>query len=354
MSRRTLYRGGVVRVDPQDPPATALLVDRGRVVWVGRDTDAPGADGDAETVDLSGALVTAGFVDAHAHLSPTGAALRGVDLSGARSLNEAVSRIETGVRRTGGRPVMAFGWDESAWPERRPFTARELDRAAYGGVVFAARVDGHSAVVSSALAAAARLAPSDHDSGLVRADAHRRARAAYAATVTPDQNRTDVEAALRRAAAQGIVEVHENAGPVISSAEDLADVLAVAAAPGLPAVVPYWAELVDTPEQARRLVEQHSAHGLAGDLNVDGSIGSRTASLRLDYADAPGDRGGPSSPSRRCATTSPRAPAPACRPGSTSSAMLGSTRCWPGSRRRPSSSAPRPCRRHTTASSTSR
>ncbi|MEO7236174.1 MAG: amidohydrolase family protein [Lapillicoccus sp.] len=292
MSRRTLYRGGVVRVEhPQDPPATAFLVDRGRVVWVGRDADAPAADGAAETVDLAGALVTPAFVDAHAHLSPTGAALRGVDLSGARSLNEAVSRIETGVRRTGGRPVMAFGWDESAWPERRPFTARELDRAAYGGVVFASRVDGHSAVVSSALAVAARLAPADHDSGLVRADAHRRARAAYAATVTPDQNRADVEAALRLAAAQGIAEVHENAGPVISAAEDLADVQAVAGRLGLPRVVSYWAELVDSPGQARRLVEQHGAHGLAGDLNVDGSIGSRTASLRLDYLDAPGDRG---------------------------------------------------------------
>ena len=31
--------------------------------------------------------------------------------------------------------------------------------------------------------------------------------------------------------------------------------------------------------------------GLAGDLNIDGSIGSRTAALREDYADAPGERG---------------------------------------------------------------
>ena len=31
--------------------------------------------------------------------------------------------------------------------------------------------------------------------------------------------------------------------------------------------------------------------GLAGDLNIDGSIGSRTAALRADYSDAPGERG---------------------------------------------------------------
>ncbi len=291
MSASTLYRGGVL-LSPTggSEPATALLVRDGRVAWLGREADAPSHEG-RSTVDLDGALVTPAFVDAHAHLSHTGAGLRGVDLSGARSLNEAVSLIETGVRRTGGRPVWAFGWDESAWPERRPLTARDLDRAAYGGVVFAARVDGHSAVVSSALAAAAGLRPGDHDAGLVRTQAHRQARAAFEANLPAGQNRADVEAALRLAASRGIAEVHENAGPVISSAADLADVLSVAASPGLPRVVPYWAELVGSPEQARGLVEQHDAHGLAGDLNVDGSIGSHTARLRQDYADAPGERG---------------------------------------------------------------
>ena len=33
--------------------------------------------------------------------------------------------------------------------------------------------------------------------------------------------------------------------------------------------------------------------GLAGDLNIDGSIGSRTALLRQPYADAPGDAAEP-------------------------------------------------------------
>ncbi len=289
---RTLYHGAVIHTG-EGGVVTALLVQDGRVAWLGRSEEAPPADASAgaDTVDLDGALVTAAFVDAHAHLSATGAGMRGVDLSTVRSLDEAVSRIETGVRRSGGRPVFAYGWDESGWPERRPFTARELDRAAYGGVVYASRVDGHSAVVSSALAAAARVTPSDSDNGLVHTDAHHRARAAFAASVPPEQSRADVRAALRLAASRGIAQVHENAGPVISAAEDAADVLEVAAGPGLPGVVLYWAELVDAPDTARRLVEQHRARGLAGDLNVDGSIGSRTASLRADYTDAPGQRG---------------------------------------------------------------
>ena len=245
-----------------------------------------------EIVDLAGALVTPAFVDAHAHLSATGAALRGVDLSGARSLNEAVSRIETGVRRTGGRPVMALGWDESAWPERRPFTARELDRAAYGGVVFASRVDGHSAVISSALAAAARLAPSDHDvrtrtgrrppprPGGLRRDRHprpepRRRRGSPAAGRRAGDRRGPRERRTGDQRRRGPRRRPRRRGP------------SRPARGWCPTGPSWWTP----PTQARRLVEQHGAHGLAGDLNVDGSIGSRTASLRVDYLDAPGNRG---------------------------------------------------------------
>ncbi len=65
------------------------------------------ADGVDEVVDLDGALVTPAFVDAHAHLSQTGAALRGVDVSGAPSLAVAISRVEDAARAQQGRPLYA-------------------------------------------------------------------------------------------------------------------------------------------------------------------------------------------------------------------------------------------------------
>ena len=43
----------------------AVVVDSGRVAWVGSTTDAPGAD---ERIDAGGAAVIPGFVDSHAHL----------------------------------------------------------------------------------------------------------------------------------------------------------------------------------------------------------------------------------------------------------------------------------------------
>ena len=290
----TLYRHGLVRT-PERPGATALVVgDDGRIVWMGDDREAEAhRDAVDVVVDLDGALVLPGFVDAHAHVSHTGLGLRGVDLGGTRTADEALDRIAHAVRRTPGVPVFAHGWQEQDWTAGRPITAAELDRAAGGGVVYASRVDGHSAVVSSALVALSGADGLDgwSASGFVVRGAKNAARAAFDAARSARERRGDIERALRRAAGEGIVSVHECGGPLLTSAEDFADVVDAGRRADLPATVGYWAEAVADPTQAEAVARLHGATGLAGDLNIDGSIGSHTALLREDYADEPGCRG---------------------------------------------------------------
>jgi len=92
---------------------------------------------------------------------------------------------------------------------------------------------------------------------------------------------------LGRATSCGIASVHEMAGPKISSAEDLKSLSAlVADDPFAPELVSYWGELLEV-DQARAL----GAQGCAGDLFIDGSIGSHTAAVRTAYADVPGESG---------------------------------------------------------------
>jgi len=271
-----------------------VIVDD-QVAWIGTDEAASRhSDGVDTVVELDGALVTPTFVDAHVHTSATGLALRSVELTDVRSAAEALARIEDAARKRQGRPVYAPNWDEDTWPEHRPPTAQELDRATYGGVVYSPRVDGHSAVISSALAAAsgARNLPGWNDSGLVTREAHHAARDTFHEGISPADRRTDIDAALKAAAAAGIGLLHEHAGPHLSSAQDLADVIAAGDRGDGPQVIGYWAELVADESQARALVQRHGVRGLAGDLNVDGSIGSRTASLRAPYVDGHGPRDG--------------------------------------------------------------
>jgi hypothetical protein len=82
----TLYRNGSI-YSPAHPGATAILVDGDRVAWVGADDEADGQVGAAvELVDLDGALVTPAFVDSHVHVSESGLASDGVDLTGSGSV----------------------------------------------------------------------------------------------------------------------------------------------------------------------------------------------------------------------------------------------------------------------------
>jgi predicted amidohydrolase YtcJ len=294
-----LYRNGVVH-SAADPFAEALLVADGRVAWLGSDDSAHTvADGADEVVDLDGALVAPAFVDAHVHVLETGLALTGVDLSaaaGVATLAEALDRIAAAARLLpAGDTVLGHGWDESGWPEGRPPTRAELDRAAPGRAVYLARADVHAAVVSSHLAEQCDLPDLRgwHEDGRVTHDAHRAVRT-HTRRPAPAARDTLYRTALAAAAAQGVVSVHEHSAPSFDTRDGLAALLDLTAqaSSGLPLVVGYRAELVQDVQAAREVMGAvPGLTGIGGDLTVDGSLGSWTAALRAPYADRPDTAG---------------------------------------------------------------
>ena len=281
---RILLRGGRVHADG-DLAATALCVEDGTIVWTGGDEAALAfEDGADRVVELTGRLVTPAFVDAHAHLAQTGFASASVDLSAAASLHEALDMVGSAAHGSTAAVVLGFGWDDTTWPEQRPFTRDELDRATDGRAAMLSRVDVHSAVVSSAfLDAVPEVVHAEgYDvSGLVARDAHHAARAGLFRLQPPSDREDAILRALQDAARHGIGMVHELAAPHICPPEDLVVCAALTARAPLPEVVGYWGELCGI-ETAIEL----GCAGAAGDLCMDGSIGSRTTALCAPYADA--------------------------------------------------------------------
>ncbi|MFE4172798.1 amidohydrolase [Streptomyces sp. NPDC056909] len=288
--RTLLLRGGEVH-SPADPFATAMVVERGHVAWVGSegaaDAFAPGVD---EVIDLEGALVTPAFTDAHVHTTATGLALSGLDLSSARTLTEALALVR--AHRTAhpdSRVLLGHGWDSARWPEQRPPSRAELDEAAGGRPLYLPRVDVHSAVVTTALL---DLVPGVtdlvgyHPDAPLTGAAHHAVRAAAHGAVSARQRTEAQRAARHRAASLGIGTLHECAGPDISDEEDFVALLRLADEEPGPRIHGYWAEPV-TDEKGARRIRELGAAGAAGDLFVDGSLGSHTAALRDPYDDAP-------------------------------------------------------------------
>jgi len=270
---------------PSHPEATAMAVREGVVVWLG--SDAVGRDQfpEAERTDLAGALVAPAFVDSHVHLTATGLRMTGLDLTGASSAQHCLRMLADHVAAHPGRPVWGHGWDDTDWPAA-PATA-DIDAVVGGLPAYLSRIDVHSAAASTALrrqvpglAAVAGFDPQRPLTG----QAHHLTRAAARAMLTWEQRAAARTAALDEAAAAGIVAVHECAGPEIGGAEDWAELRGTEH--GVE-VIGYWGEAVSTAGQARALIDATGARGLAGDLFVDGALGSRTAWLSESYADAP-------------------------------------------------------------------
>lgn len=281
-----IFVGGRIYA-PDQPGATAVVTDGTFINFVGGDDAARrAAPGHAE-VDLQGRLVSPAFVDAHVHLIQTGQAMAGLGLQDATSRDDAVARVAAYARRhPDAHIIVGHGWDERSWPEPLPPTRTELDQAAGGVAVYLARVDVHSAVVSSTLLD--QLPDVSNvigyrSDGLLTREAHHLCRGSLDRLFTDQERRSAARSALRAAAAQGVAAVHDLGGPHLGPIEDLRRVREVASELGM-GVTSYWGELATEP--TIEWAQQAGVAGLAGDLCIDGAIGSRTASLCDPYADA--------------------------------------------------------------------
>jgi predicted amidohydrolase YtcJ len=282
----TLLVNGRVH-SPTHPDATAMAVRDGVVAWLGSDDVGRGQFSDADVVDLDGGFVAPGFVDSHIHLTATGLMLTGLDLRRSTSRRHCLQLVADYAAGRPGQPVWGHGWDESSWPENAPPSTADLDAVVGDRPAYLARVDVHSALASTSLRGRVPGLPAaagfDGQRPLV-GEAHHLVRAAARNLLTDEQRAEARVAALDAAAAAGIVAVHECAGPEIGGLDDWLELRAVGH--GVE-VTGYWGEAVTSPEQARAVLEDTGAAGLAGDLFVDGALGSRTAWLHEPYTDAP-------------------------------------------------------------------
>src|SRR4051812_46576206 len=263
-----------------------MAVRDGVVAWLGSDELGRSQFDDAQVVDLDGAFVSPAFVDSHIHLTSTGLLITGLDLTGATSKQHCLTLVAKHAASHPGQPIWAHGWDDAGWARDEAPNTEELDAVVGTVPAYLARVDVHSAVAStglrdlvSGLAAVAGY----HPQRPLSADAHHLVRSEARRLLTAGQRSEARLAALDAVAAAGIVAVHECAGPEIGGPDDWQELRATEH--GVE-VVGYWGEAVSSAAQARALIEATGANGLAGDLFVDGALGSHTAWLCRPYADA--------------------------------------------------------------------
>lgn len=307
-----LLRGGtVLTMDRDRPRAEALALRDGRILAAGSDAElAPLAAEARRVIDLEGATVLPGLIDAHTHFVMGGESLARVRLGGVTTLAEMQRRVAEQVAAARpGEWISGRGWDETKRTDGGALpTARDLDAVAPDNPVYLGRVDGH---VGWANSLALRLAGIDRDTpdpygGRIVRDADGDPTGILQETAKklvearlPKPDHASRTAALRRALAEaaryGITGIHDNA-----SAEDIALYQEFRERGELTLRV---STLVRGWEVEQPFLEPLIAIGARtgfGDdwlrigalkISLDGTLGSRTAAMLEPYSDDPGNRG---------------------------------------------------------------
>jgi predicted amidohydrolase YtcJ len=296
-----LYNGKVFTADENYSLAEAVAIDGERIIAVGASNDLKAKYQATREIDLQGKLVTPGFNDAHVHFLRGALSLLTVNLLDTKSIEEAKAKVEAKVKETkAGEWIIGRGWDHTIWKQDFPSKV-DLDQIAPNNPVFLVRVDGHVAWVNSA---ALRLAKIDKNTksvegGEIERDASGEATGILKETAqglvanlipppTAAQQTKGLELALEMARHYGITSVQDNSGYETTKLyrEFLrADKLTVRVAE--------WQDFENSIDEIKRQRAEFDA--FKDDKNrlkltalkgyVDGTLGSRTASMLLPYTD---------------------------------------------------------------------
>ena len=136
--------------------AEAIVVDDGRIVFVGSKADALTRKGDGTVVkDLAGKTLMPGFIDGHAHAQQFGAQAVGANLLAppdgtVNTVDDVVDKLKAfaqspDVERTGW--IFGVGYDD-ALLGRHP-TREDLDKVSTTVPVMATHISGHFAAVNT-------------------------------------------------------------------------------------------------------------------------------------------------------------------------------------------------------------
>ena len=146
---KVFYNGNVYVSDNNFSVAEAFAVYKGKIKEVGSSSDVLDDFPDAEKIDLKGATVFPGFIDAHCHFYGYASDQLKCDLYRTISFDDVISRL-TGYSSTNRFSwILGRGWDQNDWAVKEFPTNNLLDSLFPEIPVFLMRIDGHAALCNS-------------------------------------------------------------------------------------------------------------------------------------------------------------------------------------------------------------
>ena len=297
------------------PGRSSALFARGGVIRaVGDDRDIL-AQCDSRTVvlDMKGKFLLPGLTDTHTHLLATGRSLETLNLRDVKSIDSIIKKGKKffeGAGLSGDEWFFARGWDQNHLTEKRFPNRRDLDKITTEAPMFFERSCGHIAVLISKALEILRITRGFKISGgVVHCDENgepsgvvSEAAVNWVRMNIPEQSADTLERWYRRAVdemlGKGITYAQSDDLETIGSVERVFNFYErLETEDKLPLRIAQQWHLRDE-DELRAFIESGS-HRRGGryfrsgplKIPVDGTLGARTAALREEYSDDPGNRG---------------------------------------------------------------
>lgn len=258
-------------------------------------------------IDGKGRVLMPGMIDAHVHVMSIGIAAMTLDLSGTKSLAEAQAAIAKFAAEHPERKwIIGRGWNQELWKLGRFPTAAELDAAVRDRPVWLGRVDGHAGWANSLAMTTAGVTSATKAPAGGRIERLVGGQAPSGVFVDTAQSLVDKHVPQPRAAERDYA---------LDKAQDLLASKGITAVADMGTSIEDWQALRRAGDSGRlRIRVMAYASGIdtmtliggsepgpwlyddklhlnGVKLYMDGALGSRGASLKAPYADAPTNRG---------------------------------------------------------------
>ena len=154
MENKIFENGRIFTSDDDNLYADSMIVEEGKIAWIGRRAEMPSCS--YERVDLNGACVIPGLIDAHMHpvmLADFSQPISALPprVNSIAELIEEIRRVrkEKFTDRQDGKWIEGWGYDEGKFAEQRALTRYDLDEGCSDMPVCIIRTCGHIRCVNS-------------------------------------------------------------------------------------------------------------------------------------------------------------------------------------------------------------
>ncbi|SKB63178.1 amidohydrolase [Daejeonella lutea] len=154
----------VYTVDDSFSVAEAFAIKDGKIIEVGTSAELL-KKYSGEKIDAEGKAVYPGFIDGHAHFYNYGSGLQNADLTGTKSWEDILVKLQDFAKNNKSEWIVGRGWDQNDWKVKEFPDNERLNELFPTTPVILSRVDGHAAIANKAALDLAGIKPGQLVSG---------------------------------------------------------------------------------------------------------------------------------------------------------------------------------------------